>query len=417
MTTTEKKKTTKRVQVSNILGMSISSARVKVRVGKRCVDEEQSRKVKQLKDILSKVKEGKAPAEEKRTKEELDKLIKEASESIVRLGSTAPMTVTAVVDYAINELLRASFELAIKNKNSKTTNPTVTPAHLYEAAKKISTFPLFTVSKSFEEKIYSTDEEAKTEVVAAASASTTANGKAPLSSDEKKKASKEGFKTYIGNAIAKLKKDEANKDKFSNVRVSELLKQACDKFVREMIDVFSFMSMASQEVDGVRTLNDNHVKNAIKQLMLSRHKVAADYADLMDYVNEKLEAYEEYKRDTKLSKDEQKIKNLSPEEKKKYEDNKENEEKEKEAKEKTKLKEKIQEAEKKLANSKDDKKKAELKKKIQDMQKKLTETREDRKKESIKEKLQEAEKRMAATKDEKRKAKLKKEIDELKKLG
>lgn len=283
--TAEKKKS--RVNVANKLGLNMSLPRVRTRIRETVNGPEENKKVmQQLKERLEAVKKGKAPAGEE-SELKLERLIRAEEEKYYRLKSDAPMAMTALLDYVIRESLVATFDHC---KGLKKEAKTVYPHHVYDAlATKPVLTALFSLSGSFEAKLYHNIKDIPKK-----------EDKQKLSPDEKKKISKQGFKTYIGHIIQSVKKSN---EKYSTVRITDPMKEAFDKITQEVTLALSQIASNLCDIDDVRTITEKHIIKAFESVMLARRVKRDQFETLVKFMYIKLNEYEKYKETTATEKE------------------------------------------------------------------------------------------------------------------
>jgi hypothetical protein len=303
----ESKKTTKekqkRVNLAKEFGLSMSLSRVRALIQRTVNSTSLSQEIKQLKERLAYIDNGKAPKDELSSEADLENKLKKLQDELIRLQALTPMAMTALINYLLRDALVTTFDYCLKLEKQVTL---VKACHMYSAlVNKSASNALFTLSQAFENKIYK-DKDAKKET------------NPELSSKEKKKASKQGFKTYIGHLIDDIKesvKDPSGKAKYSGIRVSSLLKEALDMFTRDIVKILSEISANLCDIDDVRTITWNHLHRALDSQMIARHVAKKDYAPLIEFVQSKVDAYKNYKDKEKYSK-------MTTEQKKDYESKK-----------------------------------------------------------------------------------------------
>ena len=287
----EKKDKKKRINAANEVGLSISLPRIRTVIEKAINDEPVKLETKQLKSRLEAVTVGKPDPAGKLDKKQLEELLKESQSKSIRLQAGAPMAMTALINIAVCDTCIATFDHCQGLK--KPTN-LVKPAHMYAVLenKKVLT-ALFMLSDAFENKVHKDDKEdaAKTDE------------NANLNSDEKKTISKQGFITYIGHLISEIKTDK----KYKDIRVSSNLKDALDKFIKDVVTVLAEIAKNLCSIDEVRTITAIHLVKALESQMIARRINSKDYEQYLIFMRQKVTQYKELKdkiREDKMTPDE-----------------------------------------------------------------------------------------------------------------
>jgi hypothetical protein len=310
----EKKQTAKqdRVQIHKKIGICIPLSRVITRAKKAITNPVLENELKVLSDRIENVKAGKADKDSKNV-EELKKMHDEKKSTQPRIGEGAKVTLATTTDFVTRQMLKHAFEKSLSHK-PKPASP-VPCSQFYLNIETLSgVYPFLSSLPSFASRSYLNDDNKEDELFD------------KLSPEEKKKKSKEGFKTYINEIISELKEKDK---KYENIRVSTPLKNLCDKIIQEMISVITRMSEHSQAINGVKTMTKTHVTNSIHMIMLYHGVTKDKYQELLQYNENKMAIYVDYKKSVKTKKNEEKINKLSPEEKKKLEEKTAAEKKEK----------------------------------------------------------------------------------------
>ena len=290
-TTPKEKK--KRANVAKELGLCMSLPRVRTLIQKTVNGESLGVQIKQLKSRLAYIDNGKAPKNEI-SETEIEDQLENLQNELIRLKASTPMAMTALIDYALRETLVATFEHC-----QKLDKPTILikTNHMYDTleTKPVLT-ALFMLSQAFENKVHKESKKANIETAKKES-------KPEMTPEEKKKVSKEGFMTYIGQLIDDIKgtvKGPDGKLKFREIRVSKTLKIVLDMFTRDVLTVLSSISSNLCEINDVRTIKWEHLHKALDSQMFARHINKKDYKPLVDFIGAKVDTYSLYKANEKL---------------------------------------------------------------------------------------------------------------------
>lgn len=283
--TKEKKDKKPRINVARKLGLQISIPRTSAIIDKSVNDETVRTEGKQLKDRLKALKNGKPFDNEKLSKEELEEKFKVNQEKLMRRQAETPMAMVALLNHVNRDVLITTFEHCLSLK--KPTN-LAKAAHMYDSLEKKPVLSaVLMMSKSFENKLFKdAKEDPKPEE------------NVNSNPDDKKKSSKQGFKTYIGNLIDEIKTDA----KFEKIRVGSDLKDALDKFSRDIIKVLAQVSSNLCTIDDVRTIKPIHVEKAVETQMIIKHIKSADYEPYLTFMREKSAEHKKFKAEAKEKK-------------------------------------------------------------------------------------------------------------------
>lgn len=316
----EKKETKKapRVNMADKIGLKMSHPRVRTRIQETVNDAAVTKEMKQIKDRLGAIKEGKALADEM-PKEKLENRLKELSGQSIRLQAETPMAMTAMLNNIVREALVSSFNHCLGLK--KPTN-LVKPAHMYDvlATKSVLT-ALFILSESFENELF--------KVASDDSANDSKKDSKAKTKDDKKVVNKQGFKTYIGHIIDEIKEtgDPQDKKKYANIRVSDDLKNLLNVITKDIITVFAQIAcnLCGVTKKPIRTIKPVHLEKAFKSQMLARHLKDDQYKDILAFMRTKSDEFKNNKDEQKKAKENEnkkkeaeRVSKLTPEERKKY---------------------------------------------------------------------------------------------------
>ncbi len=343
-----KPKKAQRHQVTAVLGLDVSQARVTSHLKNNLGDAESETRIRELREQLKTAKEAGDDAQAK----ELKTQINEEAKKLVRISSDAPIALATAADIMVKELIRHSMLQA-----HAADRRMVEVSHIHTGqAVELSTWPLFRNLPSFEDYSEEAEEELKRKRAAAnreakeareakksaAEQRPAANGTTPAQAKSGAKSAakapappvapappaaeepadteepenlephtgKTTFFTYVESALKKVKDEGPN---FRNMRVSNRLREYCADLIAELIVRFSRLArIMVMDVMDVRTLTADHIVSIVRVLMVDEHREAAVIEETVAHIKEKLEVFREHvkvERQNKMS--------LLPEEKRK----------------------------------------------------------------------------------------------------
>lgn len=330
-----------RHQVTVVLGLDVSQARVTSHLKNNLGDAESEALIKELRGQLKAAKDAGDDAQA----EELKAQINEEAKKLVRISSDAPIAVATAADVMVKELIRHAMLQA-----HAADRRMVEVCHIHNGqTSELSTWPLFRNLPSFEGYSEEAEEELKRKRAAANKEAkeareakkgaaeqrpAAANGAAPAPAkggakgaakapaapaeepadeepgDLEPHTGKTTFFTYVEGALKKVKGEGPD---FRNMRVSNRLREYCADLITELIVRFSRLArIMVMSVMDVRTLTADHIVSIVRVLMVDEHRADAAVEDMIALIKEKLKAYHEHikaERQNKMS--------LLPEEKRK----------------------------------------------------------------------------------------------------
>ncbi len=328
-----------RHQVTVVLGLDVSQARVTSHLKNNLGDPESETRIKELRGQLKTAKE----AGDEAQAEELKLLINEEAKKLVRISSDAPIALATAADVMVKELIRHAMQQA-----HAADRRMVEVSHIHSGQiTELSTWPLFRNLPSFENYSEDAEEELKRKraaankeakeareakkgaaeqqrpaapSVAAVPAKGGAKGgaKAPAPvveepadeepGDLEPHTGKTTFFTYVESALKKVKDEGPN---FRNMRVSNRLREYCADLITELIVRFSRLArIMVMSVMDVRTLTADHIVSIVRVLMVDEHRADDIVEETITHIKEKLEVFREHVKAERQNK-----MNLLPEEK------------------------------------------------------------------------------------------------------
>jgi len=325
-----------RHQVTAILGLNVSQARVTSHLKNNLGDPESEARIKELRGQLKAAKDAGDDAQA----EELKAQINEEAKKLVRISSDAPIALATAADVMVKELIRHAMHQA-----HAADRRMVEVSHIHSGqVAELSTWPLFRNLPSFENYSEEAEEELKRKRAAvnkeakeareakkgaAEPQRPAANGapalakgaakggaKAPAveepadeePGDLEPHTGKTTFFTYVESALKKVKDEGAS---FRNMRVSNRLREYCADLITELIVRFSRLArIMVMSVMDVRTLTADHIVSIVRVLMVDEHRADDVVEETVAHIRDKLEVFREHVKAERQNK-----MNLLPEEK------------------------------------------------------------------------------------------------------
>lgn len=282
-----KKEKKTRDNVAAKLGLAISNSRVNTCIKKSINDPATLKLIKDLDERIKKAESDKKSPDYLQL-EKLKEQVKQERSKNIRIAAGAPMAVTALLDNITKDIFTSTFDYCQKLKKPTTL---ARPIHMYDAMKEKPVISaLLMLSESFEKCIYKDATVKKEE-------------KVTMTSEEKKKNAKQGFKTYIMAVIKAIKKENPNA--YDKMRVTDDLKDAMNKFVKEIIVTLAKGSYNMLKLQDVHTITRDHVMRALEGQMEARHQPKDKYEYLLTYMKVKTDKFKDYKKMVKDKKDEE----------------------------------------------------------------------------------------------------------------
>ncbi|MDE2100847.1 MAG: hypothetical protein KGL39_26610 [Patescibacteria group bacterium] len=290
----------KRQRWSDVLDISISSARCQTHLRNRIINKEIKAELKEMRTRLKALGDSEDKKEER---EALKAEIKKKGQEQLRMSSETPVAAATVADYMIKELIDFGLNEVVSAEKG-----TLSVIHLHEKrAEGLLTFSLIRNLPSYrdfnaeEEKQRKGKEEHKEEAAAEGEATTGA---------------KMTFKTYVEAAIAHQRKQD---ERFASLRVSTRIREYCSDLIVEFMahiamlaqDLITKHSDGEEEADeakeakedeakddegrfSARTLTAGHIKTVISILLKNEHRDPKDIHKLLKYVDDKVQRYKEH---------------------------------------------------------------------------------------------------------------------------
>ena len=294
----DSEKTKKRHQINEILGLTISTARVQAHLKAYLSDPEIDGRLKELRSSLKDAKSNGDAQQESEIRKQLTCL----SQEQIRVSSATPIVTAAAMDWGLQNCI----EHSLFRPTLKMGRKMVESNHLTED--NPSQHPWWTLFHNLptymnwdggqEEEIKKdqalTNKRAK-ELREARKKAKEAGGVVPEVKKEDKmdnEAVNTNFVTYIDNAFAAVK---ATSPEFKGLRVAHRTRAIMAELMREFIArvAVSAKIVVKQLLD-VRTLGEKHVINIFRMWMADANRPDEEIQSLMSFIEEKLACYNKH---------------------------------------------------------------------------------------------------------------------------
>jgi len=242
-----------RIVASDVLKISISSARCTSHLRENIVDSNLSNELKELKTQRKEYQDG--------VPEELESRIKKLSSRIIRLKKTTPIYVASVLDFAVKDIIRHLMDNTIQNKRKIVDIPFIYSDNL----PKLKTYAIWNhlpVLMKYSENTTGFDEVDNSD---------------------------NNFRTYVTNAFNAVKNSDT---KYNQMRISKNIKEYLSLLVKEHIE--EIVKLSRELIFGLNTphtLSPNHIKTVIRMMMVLGHTDQNDQDELLTFADNKLDEF------------------------------------------------------------------------------------------------------------------------------
>ena len=242
-----------RIVASDVLKISISSARCTSHLRENIVDSNLSNELKELKTQRKEYQDG--------VPEELESRIKKLSSRIIRLKKTTPIYVASVLDFAVKDIIRHLMDNTIQNKRKIVDIPFIYSDNL----PKLKTYAIWNhlpVLMKYSENTTGFDEVDNSD---------------------------NNFRTYVTNAFNAVKNSDT---KYNQMRISKNIKEYLSLLVKEHIE--EVVKLSRELIFGLNTphtLSPNHIKTVIRMMMVLGHTDQNDQDELLTFADNKLDEF------------------------------------------------------------------------------------------------------------------------------
>jgi len=242
-----------RIVASDVLKISISSARCTSHLRENIVDSNLSNELKELKTQRKEYQDG--------VPEELESRIKKLSSRIIRLKKTTPIYVASVLDFAVKDIIRHLMDNTIQNKRKIVDIPFIYSDNL----SKLKTYAIWNhlpVLMKYSENTTGFDEVDNSD---------------------------NNFRTYVTNAFNAVKNSDT---KYNQMRISKNIKEYLSLLVKEHIE--EIVKLSRELIFGLNTphtLSPNHIKTVIRMMMVLGHTDQNDQDELLTFADNKLDEF------------------------------------------------------------------------------------------------------------------------------
>jgi hypothetical protein len=282
----EQDATKRRVQLSAVLGISISQARCATHLKQNLGDDAVEAEIKALRAALKAAKDAGADLAP------LKAQIAEKSKTLVRISSETPIAAAVTWDAAVKELLRHGMEQAIAGDRK-----IVDTAHLHAGnVAELTHYPLYNKCEGWTSYDPAHEEELRKDRAAANKAAKDAREAkkgAPAAEDDANDedapdGTKTTFNTYVESALKTVKKDEA----YAHMRVSNRVREYLSELVAQgLARLAQLARIIVQRVVGVRTMNSDHMKAVLHVLMADEGRTPEQINSVAGQIDERLALY------------------------------------------------------------------------------------------------------------------------------
>ena len=290
-----------RVQLTKVLGIDISQARCATHLKQSLGDADVEGQIRDLRAELKTTTDA--------TKVDSLKVdIAELSKSCVRVSSAAPIATSAIWDSAVKELMRRGMDSATAD-NLKL----VEVKHLHAGPiGELTHAPMYVNCDAWANYTPEHEDKLKKERTAANKLIKETRERNKKARDEAKAAgleedvkpvkvakepaaaadgTKTTFNTYVDNALATVKKDEA----YANMRVSNRVREYLSDLITQGITHLAMLARIIVKHGSVRTMNTEHVQTIVHMLMANDGRSDEQIGEVMEFIAEKITIYDEHK--------------------------------------------------------------------------------------------------------------------------